>query len=158
MSESEISLSVYNICKVFLCEFLIFRPGYFPVLFESAPVRLFSSQACIILEIFHQCHQRIGWQQLEICLLLHKDINGHLFFLLCNRQYRSLGYPPSSHQPVNDFIQRSLVTDVKLCRCHFIFCFRNVIPANTCSGGTADLRNSQRKYFFTNCFTFSCGK
>ena len=62
-----------------------------------------------------------------------------------------------THQPVYDFIQRSLVTDVKLCRCHFIFCFRNVIPANTCPGGTADLRNSQRKYFFTNCFTFSCG-
>ena len=153
MSESEISLSVYNICKVFLCEFpYLFARDIFQFFLNQLQSDFFRLRACIILEIFHQCHQRIGMAAVGNLFTFaqrHKTVTCSSCSVTGSTEAWDISH---THQPVNDFIQRSLVTDVKLCRCHFIFCFRNVIPANTCPGGTADLRNSQRKYFFTNSY------
>ena len=61
MSESEISLSVYNICKVFLCEFpYLFARDIFQFFLNQLQSDFFRLSACVILEIFHQCHERIG--------------------------------------------------------------------------------------------------
>ena len=139
MSESEISLSVYNICKMFLCEFpYLFARDIFQFFLNQLQSDFFRLRACIILEIFHQCHQRIGMAAVGNLFTFaqrHKTVTCSSCSVTGSTEARDISH---THQPVYDFIQ-------------------NVIPANTCPGGTADLRNSQRKYFFTNCFTFSCG-
>ena len=109
MSESEISLSVYNICKVFLCEFpYLFARDIFQFFLNQLQSDFFRLRACIILEIFHQCHQRIGMAAVGNLFTFaqrHKTVTCSSCSVTGSTEAWDISH---THQPVNDFIQRSL--------------------------------------------------